>query len=501
MKISFFLFLLFISWPSFGNETLGEGEKQTYTTGEYLDMPETLEGIVPRIQKINANITTLDIKKSIQNFVNFKKKVFKALPLLSPITTFQPENPKYEQYMQRRGFPFILVSFLTILWGLIFLILRMVFGFCGGRASLRFGVKRSKIAIALPFLCQYGAFLLFLVFGFGYLYSAFMAATFLQDTSHQIIQSSTRQEYTVHFIYGNITEINEKEIAIPPDTLPEEKGNYSFHIGSNIELTLEEVQGNQESSERLTQFYLSYIAEGVLSAKFCFVCLLCFVFSYLVLKYKLATFSFVMGFVWLFLSAASIFLAGRYFSSLTLYIDICEETFYAAETGILPVYGSGINNYLTCLSSPAHKEINSVKFEMTHAIYAAFLVYQRRYSQLGYTQKIESTAEIVPAFETQVDNVLQDYGMVVQMLNSSIAHAERLQNCDALYEFILTNNEEICYNGLHWILRVISSLLFLYVAFTMISFGSTSASNILMSIKHRKLQEKRAEMTIRDIEH
>lgn len=493
MKLLTTILLLFLCVSSLNAVAIaGSLQSTTYTTGEHLEMPESLNGIVPIISFVDLEITTEDVKLSIQKTISIKQKLLSLVPFLSPIQTFEPENPKYTIYIERRGSPAYVISFFIILWALVFLILRFIFGLCGGRKTLKNPRRESKLANAIPFLCQIGGFLIFFVFGSSFFYSSFRLAGLLEMTSDKIFASAEKQGESVKFVFDSISEINAQSTPVPKDTISDDSEAFGrpFHIGFNLDLTLDEVDSSHGNAEQFAEFYNGKTPSNTMVSVYFNLTGVVLLFSLvLAQKKKLETVTFILGFAWLGMSAASIFLSGKYISPMTLYIDICEETFHAAETGEIPPYGTGINSYLNCLSSLAHTEINSVKFDMTHAIYAAFLVYKTRYVQLGYDLEIKSTADIVPAYQTQVDQVLLDYGQIVQTLNASLAELDSLQNCDALYEFIQASNEDICYSALQWLFTISSSLVFLCIGFGIMSYGTSSASNVLQKLQMKGKEE------------
>jgi hypothetical protein len=465
-----------------------------YTTGANLTLPVELDDIIPSADPISLVIPSEEVRDTINKSITMKNKILAEIEFLSSVNVFDPSDPgNYEDQIKQRGRLAYTLSVLVFVYTILYSILRFGIGKCGGRKT-KLPEKFSRSTKWCPFICQSFGALFFIMFGTVYLIAALNAAGELATTVDIIHKSGLNLLNTTQFVIGNVSDVNLRSLKIPENTINDTR---PFHIMENLDLALKEAELAQSATDYFIKFYDEWTPSyRTIPIMMYFFATLLMLGSVLIFKKKLGAGSMISGYLWVFLCILALYLVSGYLYSITLYGDICDQTFDASQTGYIPPYGEGINSFLTCMSSEAQIALGSLQYDMTHGFWAAFTIYKTRFEQLGLNDKynITKTSDILPGYSSQADTVLLEYGAIIDTLNSTLVELDKLMECNDLLFFIKTNNMNVCYYALNWLYLVLGSLIFLAISFGIMSYGQVSACNVLIRMRDEELNQQNAEL-------
>eukprot|EP00350_Pseudokeronopsis_sp_OXSARD2_P007466 CAMPEP_0170560378 /NCGR_PEP_ID=MMETSP0211-20121228/48548_1 /TAXON_ID=311385 /ORGANISM="Pseudokeronopsis sp., Strain OXSARD2" /LENGTH=246 /DNA_ID=CAMNT_0010874485 /DNA_START=769 /DNA_END=1509 /DNA_ORIENTATION=- len=165
-------------------------------------------------------------------------------------------------------------------------------------------------------------------------------------------------------------------------------------------------------------------------------------------KYVYAT---VSGIGFYFLTVCALVLM-VYNNSVMFYIfDWCEKIFEITDSNDIPMYGSGLASYLSCLTTAVSQESTSFGYSLYVEYKRGIQLTNVRLAELGYEVELDGyTAlnEFVNNYYlVQTDATVMNWYAILTYLKESLHIIENLVNCKQFIMFALETNEDYCNRG------------------------------------------------------
>ena len=462
----------------------------SYSDNDNYTIPYSLYNNTIKINTYKSNISNEKILE-LRDWISIRNAFFHSyneIKLAKEEIYFNVDKQGYFDDMRSFGTPFFICCFVSIIFIIIYLIMRFIFKKCNGPKKIENSyVTQTKVIFLIGFLISYSC----IIFQAYYFFNA-------NSSINKVINFVEKQNNEMNKMYSET--LNYMKI-IKNTEIKNGKGeilNYIKEIYMEDSIT----KDIKKTSEKMDNFTNDIKTTQV--KKFIYQII------YLILLPILTTIGILGIFLrrnylpWissfiLFITTSFLF----YFLGIEIIfsfigIEFCQNINNSITTGIIPSGNKCLGNYISCSSKDTQKKIHTAIYELNESFN---IIYNFVYEQiknltnseidlynLNYKKREEETYKNIK-LKYSIKGISESCDTLINF-NYVLSGLLSLSNCRTLKNNINYIEENFCGDGINYMIKNVSYGFFVCIGVFILSIGINKFITVMRKIAETALRGK-----------